>query len=97
MTALNTLLILLTAVCIPGLINRTRAVLAGRPTMGTLDYTNPVMVEYDEFIFTYPISRTAASLEGEGVDERGVQPDVLVPWTPEECTADLLAQKALAL
>ena len=30
MTALNTLLILLTAVCIPGLINRTRAVLAGR-------------------------------------------------------------------
>lgn len=28
MTALNTLLILLTAVCIPGLINRTRAVLA---------------------------------------------------------------------
>ena len=26
MTALNTLLILLTAVCIPGLINRTRAV-----------------------------------------------------------------------
>ena len=74
-----------------------RAVLAGRPTMGTLDYTNPVMVEYDEFIFTYPISRTAASLEGEGVDERGVQPDVLVPWTPEECTADLLAEKALAL
>ena len=74
-----------------------RAVLAGRPTMGTLDYTNPVMVEYDEFIFTYPISRTAASLEGEGVDERGVQPDVLVPWTPEECTADLLAQKALTL
>ena len=74
-----------------------RAVLLGRPTMGTLDYTNPVMVEYDEFIFTYPISRTAASLEGEGVDERGVQPDVLVPWTPEECTADLLAQKALAL
>lgn len=51
-----------------------RAVLLGRPTMGTLDYTNPVMVEYDEFIFTYPISRTAASLEGEGVDERGVQP-----------------------
>ena len=30
LTALNTLLILLTAVCIPGLINRTRAVLAGR-------------------------------------------------------------------
>lgn len=30
MAALNTLLILLTALCIPGLINRTRAVLAGR-------------------------------------------------------------------
>ena len=74
-----------------------RAVLLGRPTMGTLDYTNPVTVEYDEFSFTYPISRTTASLEGNGVDERGVQPDVYVPWTAEECTADLLAEKAQTL
>lgn len=74
-----------------------RAVLLGRPTMGTLDYTNPVLVEYDEFCFTYPISRTVASLEGNGVDERGVQPDIDVPFTPEECTTDLLAQKALQL
>lgn len=74
-----------------------RAVLLGRPTMGTLDYTNPVLVEYDEFCFTYPISRTVASLEGSGVDECGVQPDIDVPFTPEECTTDLLAQKALQL
>ena len=74
-----------------------RAALLGRPTMGTLDYRNPVTVEYDEFSFTYPISRTAASLEGRGVDERGVQPDVYVPWTAEECTADLLAEKARTL
>ena len=74
-----------------------RAVLLGRPTMGTLDYTNPVMAEYDEFRFTYPISRTAASLEGNGVAERGLQPDILVPFAPEECTADLLLQKALQL
>ena len=74
-----------------------RTVLLGRPTMGTLDYTNPVTVEYDEFSFTYPISRTAASLEGNGVDERGVQPDVYVPWTAEECTADLLVEKAMTL
>lgn len=74
-----------------------RATLLGRPTMGTLDYCNPVFVEYDEFLFTYPISRTVASLEGNGVDERGVQPDILVPWTPEECTHDLLAEQALAL
>ena len=74
-----------------------RAVLLGRPTMGTLDYTNPVTVAYDEFTFTYPISRTTASLEGNGVDERGVQPDVYVPWTAEECTADLLVEKAMTL
>ena len=71
-----------------------RAVLIGRPTMGTLDYMNPVTVQYDEFFFTYPISRTAASLAGNGVDECGVQPDVYVPWTAEECIADLLAEKA---
>lgn len=74
-----------------------RAVLLGRPTMGTLDYTNPVTVEYDEFRFTYPISRTAASLEGHGVDEHGIQPDVYVPWTAQECTADRLAEKAKTL
>ena len=74
-----------------------RAVLLGRPTMGTLDYINPVLVEYDEFSFTYPISRTVASLEGNGVDERGVQPDVFVPWTPDECTTDVLAEKARTL
>lgn len=74
-----------------------RAVLLGRPTMGTLDYSNPVTVEYDEFRFTYPISRTLASLEGNGVDERGVQPDICVPFTPAECTADLLLRKAQQL
>lgn len=74
-----------------------RAVLLGRPTMGTLDYTNPVTVLYDAFSFTYPISRTMASLEGNGVDERGVQPDVVVPWTAAECIRDLLAEKAQTL
>lgn len=71
--------------------------LLGRPTMGTLDYTNPVTVLYDAFSFTYPISRTMASLEGNGVDERGVQPDVVVPWTAAECIRDLLAEKAQTL
>ena len=74
-----------------------RATLLGRPTMGTLDYTNPVLVEYDEFSFTYPISRTAASLEGHGIDERGVQPDTYVPWTAEECTRDRLVERAMGI
>ena len=74
-----------------------RALLLGRPTMGTLDYTNPVTVLYDAFSFTYPISRTMASLEGNGVDERGVQPNVVVPWTAAECIRDLLAEKAQTL
>ena len=74
-----------------------RALLLGRPTMGTLDYTNPVTVLYDAFSFTYSISRTMASLEGNGVDERGVQPNVVVPWTAAECIRDLLAEKAQTL
>lgn len=72
-----------------------RAVLIGRPSMGTLDYCTPVSVQYDEFTFTYPISRTLASLEGHGVDEKGIVPQVYVPWTPEECSRDVLATLAL--
>ena len=72
-----------------------RAFLLGRPTMGTLDYRTPVQVRYDEFTFTYPMSRTMASCEGHGVDEIGISPDDLVPWTSMECTQDLLLARAI--
>lgn len=70
----------------------------GRPTMGNIDYCNPVSLLYDErFTFTYPMSKTKAAMEGRGVSGQGISADVYVPWTPAECTEDLLLAKAQTL
>lgn len=68
----------------------------GRPTMGNIDYCNPVSILYGgRFTFTYPMSKTKAAGEGAGVSGRGVPVDIYIPWTPEECTKDVLLEKAL--
>lgn len=67
----------------------------GRPTMGNVDYCNPISVLYNGvFTFTYPMSKTKAAMEGKGVSGKGVPVDVYVPWTPAECTADILLTRA---
>lgn len=66
----------------------------GRPTMGTLDYCNPVSVVLDnDFLFNYPMSRDA----GCSTKGRGIPVDIYIPWTPEECERDLLLAQAMAL
>lgn len=75
-----------------------RAVQVGRATTGNLDYSNPLAMAFDDrFIFVYPMSKTKAAAEGRGMRGRGVEPDVAVPFTPEECTRDLVMERALAL
>lgn len=70
----------------------------GRPTMGNIDYCNPVSILYGgRFTFRYPMSKTKAAMEGHGVSGRGVPVDLYVPWTPQECGEDILLQKAVAL
>jgi hypothetical protein len=70
----------------------------GRPTMGNIDYCNPVSVLYDNrFTFTYPMSKTKAAMEGKGVSGKGVSVDIHVPWTPAECEEDILLKQALKL
>lgn len=70
----------------------------GRPTMGNIDYCNPVSILYDNrFTFTYPMSKTKAAAQGEGVSGKGVPVDIYIPWTAEECTQDILLEKALSL
>lgn len=75
-----------------------RATLVGRPTMGNLDYSNPLSMAFgNRFIFVYPMSKTKAAAEGRGMRGIGIEPQVYVPFTPEECTRDLVLERALAL
>ncbi len=75
----------------------SRAEVIGRPTRGTIDYCNPVSVNFDNrFVFTYPMSKTRAAAKGRGVSGRGIQPDIYIPWSEEECLEDRLLQEALA-
>lgn len=68
----------------------------GRATRGSLDYANLVVAPLDEiFSLAYPIAKTEDAHEGRGLRGRGLAPDVHVPFTPEECTRDLVLEQAL--
>lgn len=75
-----------------------RTTVVGRPTLGNLDYSNPLAMAFDNrFIFVYPMSKTKAAAEGRGMHGKGIEPQVVVDFTPEECTRDLIMERALAL
>lgn len=74
-----------------------RAKLLGRATRGNLDYAEMISVRLSEEItFTYPMSITRSSWEGKGFLGKGIQPDIVVPFTPEEAVEDLLLHRACA-
>ena len=57
-----------------------RTKLIGRPTMGNIDYLNPIKVRYENYEFTYPISKTDAAKNGNGVNDKGIEPDQYIPF-----------------
>lgn len=73
-----------------------RAKLVGRATMGSLDYADMISVALSpEITFTYPMSITLDAAQGRGYKGKGVQPDVILPFTPEECLRDLILERAM--
>ena len=73
-----------------------RVTVVGRPTGGTIDYSNNVAVAFEGgFVFSYPISRSSDCQKGKCVKNVGLPVDVYVPWTPEELEKDVILQKAL--
>ncbi|MGM9604369.1 MAG: S41 family peptidase [Faecousia sp.] len=75
-----------------------RGKLVGRATMGSLDYAGMISVLLSpEMQFTYPMSITRSARDGEGFLGKGIQPDINVPFTPEECTRDRIALAAREL
>ena len=71
--------------------------LVGRATPGAVDYANYVTADYPDVRarLTYPISRTAASRDGHGFARTGLPLDAHVPFTPEECTSDVMLARAV--
>lgn len=73
-----------------------RVTTVGRATQGSLDYANPLAMAFeDRFIFVYPMSKTKAAAQGQGMRGVGIAPDVCVPFTPRECTEDVILARAL--
>lgn len=72
-----------------------RAKLLGRATRGGLDYADMISVRLsDSVTFTYPMSMTREAKNGSGCLGRGVQPDILIPFTAEECLEDRILLSA---
>ena len=70
----------------------------GRPTMGTLDYFDPITVAvHEKMTLTYPIRMTHAAHEGRGISEKGLGVDEYIPWTPGEIGRDILLERALGI
>lgn len=68
----------------------------GRPTLGILDYSNCCTVDFGDYTFMYPTSRSLAVDAGAGMTDKGVAPDILIPWTPQHLESDVDLAQALA-
>lgn len=70
----------------------------GRPTLGTLHTLAPVSCELSEgWVLTWPTALTPGTAgKGSLYPDGGVEPDEYIPWSPGECTRDILLERALA-
>lgn len=70
----------------------------GRPTMGTLDFFDPITISlHEKMTLSYPIRMTHAAHEGRGISEKGLPVDEYIPWSPSEIEHDLILERALSI
>lgn len=70
----------------------------GRPTMGTLDYSNFVSKVLDEgYTLTWPISKRKSVASGSGTKGKGLTVDIYIPFTAEEAVKDIILEEAIKL
>lgn len=74
-----------------------KVTVVGRPTLGILDYSNCCQVDYGDYLLNFPTSRSLALDHGEGMTDCGVQPHVLIPWTPEHLERDVDVEYCLEM
>ncbi|ESR08928.1 peptidase S41 [Streptococcus iniae] len=66
-----------------------KVTVVGRPTLGILDYSNCCSIDFDDYVFVYPTSRSLAIDHGKGMTDIGVLPDLEIPWTTQHLTEDI--------
>lgn len=69
----------------------------GRATAGVLDYSNLTSVTFsDAFQLMYPISKRE-NVINNSLTYNGIEPDIYLPWTPENINDDLDLKEALKI
>ena len=67
----------------------------GRATLGDTDYRERITISFEnDLFFTYPAGKSLDAMEGRGILGKGIEPDLYVPWTPEEIREDLVLRAA---
>ena len=74
-----------------------KVTVAGRNTMGILDYSNLVERNYGTFRFHFPQSRMCYIDNGIRYMGKGCPVDVYVPWTPEHLERDVDLETVLKM
>ena len=69
----------------------------GRPTLGILDYSNCCQVDYGDYSLNFPTSRALALDKGQGMTDKGIEPDILIPWTVEHLERDVDLERCLEM
>ena len=69
----------------------------GRPTLGILDYSNCCQVDYGDYSLNFPTSRALALDKGQGITDKGIEPDILIPWTVEHLERDVDLERCLEM
>lgn len=76
--------------------NLPKVTVMGRGTMGVLDYSNCCSLELDDYKLLFPTSRWLAIDDNKGMTDKGIEPDIVIPWTPEHLAHDVDLEKALS-
>ncbi|QSX06638.1 hypothetical protein JYG23_04055 [Sedimentibacter sp. zth1] len=67
----------------------SKVTVIGRNTFGITDYSNCTFSKLGDFKLMYPLSRSNVVDEGKGIQGKGVDVDVYIPWTPAHLERDV--------
>lgn len=73
-----------------------KVTVVGRPTLGVLDYSNCITIDFGDYYFVYPTSRSLTVDVGKGMNDCGVVPEILIEWTPEHLIKDVDLEQVIS-